>query len=106
MDRRGFLRSGLVLAAGIAVGDEVMEAFERLTHRKVFPSAAIGYNPAIITDSEISGLVRKVYEEYRVKTQGLVTPILGQMQKVRAQGSVQSKVLYFDVAMTGYRIRL
>lgn len=38
--RRDFLRrTSLALAAGLVVGPEVMEAFERLTHRKVFVSA-------------------------------------------------------------------
>jgi hypothetical protein len=41
MNRRSFLtRSGLALGA-LVVGDEVLEAMERLTHRKVFPSAAV-----------------------------------------------------------------
>lgn len=42
LNRRGFLtRSGLALGA-LVVGDEVLEAFARLTHvRKSFPSAGI-----------------------------------------------------------------
>lgn len=42
MNRRSFLtRSGLALGA-LIVGDEVLEAVERLTHqRKVFPSASV-----------------------------------------------------------------
>lgn len=37
MDRRSFLRrSTLALAGGLLVGDAALEAFDRLTHRKVF----------------------------------------------------------------------
>ena len=42
MLRRNFLRGSLALAGGLVVGDEVLEAFARLTHqRKSFPSASI-----------------------------------------------------------------
>jgi hypothetical protein len=41
MDRRSFLtRSGLTLGA-LIVGDEVLEAMDRLTHRKMFALGAI-----------------------------------------------------------------
>ena len=40
MNRRVFLRSSLVLAGGLLVGDEALDALARLTHqRKSFPSA-------------------------------------------------------------------
>lgn len=44
MDRGTFLRrSSLILAGGLLVGDEALEAFAKLTHvRKSFPSAGIG----------------------------------------------------------------
>ena len=42
MNRRGFLRSSLVLAGGLLVGDEALEALARMTHvRKSFPSAGL-----------------------------------------------------------------
>lgn len=37
LDRRAFLRRGsIALAGSLLVGDAALEAFERLTHRKVF----------------------------------------------------------------------
>lgn len=37
MDRRNFIRrTALALAGGLVVGDAALEAFARLTHRKVF----------------------------------------------------------------------
>jgi|SRR3990172_5453252 len=41
--RRDFLRrTSLALAGGLLLGDAALEAFERLTHRKVWPGAAFG----------------------------------------------------------------
>ena len=40
--RRDFLRGAITLAGGLIVGEEVLEAFARLTHvRKSFPSSAM-----------------------------------------------------------------
>ena len=40
IDRRGFLRSSLLLAGGLVVGEEAIDALALLTHtRKSFPSA-------------------------------------------------------------------
>ncbi len=40
INRRGFLRSSLLLAGGLTVSEEALEAFARLTHtRTSFPSA-------------------------------------------------------------------
>lgn len=36
MDRRSFLRRSALLLPAIVVGEEALEALERLTHRKVF----------------------------------------------------------------------
>ena len=37
MDRRNFLRrTSLALAGGLVVGPQVMEMYERMTHKKVF----------------------------------------------------------------------
>ena len=49
MDRRSFLtRSTLALAGGLLVGDAALEAFERLTHRKVF--ALGGWRSVVAAD--------------------------------------------------------
>ena len=42
--------------------------------------------PTVITDSELTGLLKNVYSQYREKVQNLVTPLLAQLQKARAGG--------------------
>ena len=60
MNRRSFLtRSGLALGA-LIVGDEVLEAMERLTHtRTSFPSAAI-HRPTLIDLVRAQGDSKKI----------------------------------------------
>ncbi|MFM2126352.1 MAG: hypothetical protein RL328_2803, partial [Acidobacteriota bacterium] len=36
--------------------------------------------PVVISDSELTGLLKNVYSQYRVKVQNLVTPLLAQLQ--------------------------
>lgn len=58
MDRRSFLRrSTIALAGGLVLGDAALEAFERLTHRKVF---ALGAPPKFLR----SRLLPPGYEFY------------------------------------------
>jgi len=40
----------------------------------------------IITDTELSGLLKNVYSQFREKVQNLVTPLLAQLQKGKAGG--------------------
>lgn len=57
MNRRGFLRSSLLLAGGLLVGDEALEAFARLTHqRKSFPSARVP-----VFDSQLANMMKQLY---------------------------------------------
>lgn len=42
--------------------------------------------PTIITDAELTGLLKNVYSQYREKVQNLVTPLLAQLEKGRAGG--------------------
>jgi hypothetical protein len=42
--------------------------------------------PVVITDTELSGLLKNVYAQYREKVQNLVTPLLAQLEKARAGG--------------------
>jgi hypothetical protein len=50
MNRRGFLRAGGLATLGLLVGDQALEAFARLTHRRrLWPGADVGP----ITASEI-----------------------------------------------------
>lgn len=42
--------------------------------------------PTVITDSDLSGLLKNVYNNYREKVQNLVTPLLAQLQKAKAGG--------------------
>jgi hypothetical protein len=43
-------------------------------------------NPTIITDAELTGLLKNVYSQFREKVQNLVTPLLAQLEKGRAGG--------------------
>ena len=42
--------------------------------------------PVVITDTELTGLLKNVYSQYREKVQNLVTPLLAQLEKARAGG--------------------
>jgi hypothetical protein len=43
-------------------------------------------NPVSISDAELTGLLKNVYAQYRMKVQNLVTPLLAQLEKARAGG--------------------
>jgi len=43
-------------------------------------------NPTVITDAELTGLLKNVYSQFREKVQNLVTPLLAQLEKGRAGG--------------------
>ncbi len=43
-------------------------------------------NPTLITDTELTGLLKNVYSQFREKVQNLVTPLLAQLEKGRAGG--------------------
>jgi len=43
-------------------------------------------NPTLITDGELTGLLKNVYAQFREKVQNLVTPLLAQLEKGRAGG--------------------
>lgn len=43
-------------------------------------------NPTLITDSELTGLLKNVYAQFREKVQNQVTPLLAQLQKAKAGG--------------------
>lgn len=43
-------------------------------------------NPTVITDAELTGLLKNVYSQFREKVQNQVTPLLAQLQKARAGG--------------------
>jgi hypothetical protein len=42
--------------------------------------------PTIITDAELTGLLKNVYSQFREKVQNLVTPLLAQLEKGKAGG--------------------
>ena len=42
--------------------------------------------PTVITDGELTGLLKNVYSQFREKVQNLVTPLLAQLEKGRAGG--------------------
>ena len=60
-------------------------------------------NPTIITDAELSGLLKNVYAQFREKVQNQVTPLLAQLQKARAGGPRNLRWggnnVYFDVVV-------
>jgi hypothetical protein len=43
-------------------------------------------SPTVITDAELTGLLKNVYSQFREKVQNLVTPLLAQLEKGRAGG--------------------
>lgn len=42
--------------------------------------------PTIISDTELTGLLKNVYTQFRMKVQNLVTPLLAQLEKAKAGG--------------------
>ncbi len=42
--------------------------------------------PTVISDAELTGLLKNVYGQFREKVQNLVTPLLAQLQKGKAGG--------------------
>lgn len=60
MDRRAFLRrSSLALAGGLLVGDAVMDAYERLTHRRVFALGGLPHGNGCFCASCMTALYKK-----------------------------------------------
>lgn len=43
-------------------------------------------NPTVITDAELTGLLKNVYAQFREKVQNQVTPLLAQLEKAKAGG--------------------
>jgi hypothetical protein len=58
-------------------------------------------NPTQISDAELTGLLKNVYSEFRMKVQNLVTPLLAQLEKARAGGPKNMRWggnnVFFDV---------
>ncbi len=59
--------------------------------------------PTVITDAELTGLLKNVYSQYREKVQNLVTPLLAQLQKGKAGGPRNMRWggnnVFFDVVV-------
>lgn len=59
--------------------------------------------PTVITDAELSGLLKNVYAQFREKVQNLVTPLLAQLEKGRAGGPRNMRWggnnVFFDVVV-------
>jgi hypothetical protein len=57
--------------------------------------------PVVISDAELTGLLKNVYSQYRMKVQNLVTPLLAQLQSGKAGGARNMRWggngVYFDV---------
>lgn len=60
-------------------------------------------SPTIISDTELSGLLKNVYAQFREKVQNQVTPLLAQLQKAKAGGPRNLRWggnnVYFDVVV-------
>ena len=60
-------------------------------------------NPTLITDSELTGLLKNVYSQFREKVQNMVTPLLAQLEKGRAGGPRNMRWggnnVFFDVVV-------
>lgn len=60
-------------------------------------------NPTIISDSELTGLLKNVYSQFRMKVQNLVTPLLAQLEKAKAGGPRNLRWggnnVYYDVVI-------
>lgn len=60
-------------------------------------------NPTLITDGELTGLLKNVYSQFREKVQNLVTPLLAQLEKGRSGGPRNmrwgGKNVFFDVVV-------
>lgn len=60
-------------------------------------------NPRVITDAELTGLLKNVYSNFREKVQNLVTPLLAQLDKGRAGGPRNMRWggnnVFFDVVV-------
>ena len=59
--------------------------------------------PTIISDAELTGLLKNVYSQFREKVQNLVTPLLAQLEKGRAGGPRNMRWggnnVFFDVVV-------
>jgi len=59
--------------------------------------------PTVITDTELTGLLKNVYSQFREKVQNLVTPLLAQLEKGRAGGPRNMRWggnnVFFDVVV-------
>lgn len=59
--------------------------------------------PTVITDTELTGLLKNVYSNFRMKVQNLVTPLLAQLEKAKAGGPKNMRWggnnVFFDVVV-------
>lgn len=60
-------------------------------------------NPTVITDAELTGLLKNVYSQFREKVQNLVTPFLAQLEKAKQGGPRNMRWggnnVFFDVVV-------
>jgi hypothetical protein len=60
-------------------------------------------NPTVITDAELTGLLKNVYSNFREKVQNLVTPLLAQLERARSGGPRNMRWggnnVFFDVVV-------
>ena len=60
-------------------------------------------SPTSISETELNGLLKNVYAQFRMKVQNMVTPLLAQLQKAKAGGSRNlrwgGRDVFFDVVV-------
>jgi phage gp16-like protein len=95
MNRRNFLRSAIFGASTILVGDEVLDAFNRLTwKRKYFPGETFGESSfwSKEVESDVAQMLRDVYGQMRTTIFPTMQPLFTEMPSLQGGRS-----LYFDV---------
>jgi hypothetical protein len=80
MDRRRFLRNGLLVAGGAIAADQ-LELADRLGWtRRLFPGADVG-RPVTTTEQELNALLRRVYTQFRLDTFAPSAPLWDQLPR-------------------------
>ena len=75
MDRRQWLtRTSLAIAGGLLLGNEAMEMYEKLTHKKVWAMGGMKHGPRMVIVREECSVFGKSLMEEMVLMQNRFTP--------------------------------
>lgn len=92
MNRRSFLSRLALGTTGLLVGDAALEAFERLTHRKVF---ALGGLPPV-THRKIGATFLRGYGEWVTVSDDAVLERVGDVELMRSRYARPSQLILID----------